>query len=76
MAMSEKLPPDLAIKLRDFLEKNHIDQKRIVIDVESRTIELARVEDLEVILSAPADFTAEEAKHAIDNIRRSREERA
>lgn len=74
MAMNEKLDPDLATKLRDFLKKNHIDQKRIIIDVEAETIELDPVEDLEVILSAPPDFTAEEAEQAIDNIRRSREE--
>lgn len=74
MAMNEKLDPELVMKLRDFLKKNHIDRKRIVIDVESETIELEPFEDLEQILSAPPDFTEEEAAQAIDNIRRSREE--
>jgi len=74
MAMNEKLDPELATKLRDFLKRNHIDQKRIVIDVESETIELEPVDDLEGILSAPPDFTRDEAELALENIRRSREE--
>jgi len=74
MAMNEKLDPDLVLKLRDFLKKNHIDQKRIMIDVELETIELVADYDLEEILSAPPDFTAEEAEHAVETIRRFREE--
>ena len=74
MALNEKLDPDLATKLRDFLKKNHIDRKRIVIDMESEWIELDAVDDLDDILSAPPDFTAEEAEIAIENIRHSREE--
>ena len=74
MAMNEKLDPDLAIKLRDFLKKNHISRKRIVIDMESETIELNTADDLDEILSAPPDFTVEEAEAVIENIRRSREE--
>lgn len=73
MALNEKLDPDLAIKLRDFLEKNHISRKRIVIDMESETIELNAADDLDEILSAPPVFTAEEAEAVIENIRRSRE---
>lgn len=74
MAMNEKLDPDLATQLREFLKKNHIDRKRIVIDVESETIELEPSDDLEEILSAPPDFTVEEAKQAVENIRHSRKE--
>lgn len=74
MALNEKLDTDLATKLRDFLKKNHIDRKRIVIDMESEWIELEAVDDLDDILNAPPDFTAEEAGIAIENIRRSREE--
>ncbi len=74
MALNEKLDPDLAIKLRDFLKKNHISRKWIVIDMESETIELNAAADLDEILSAPPDFTVEEAEVVIENIRRSREE--
>lgn len=74
MAMNEKLDPELATKLRDFLKKNHIHRKRIVIDVESETIELEPADELENILSAPPDFTMEEAERAAERIRRSREE--
>lgn len=74
MAMNEKLDPDLAKRLRDFLKRNHIEQKRIVIDIESETIELEADDDVDDILNAPPDFTPEEAETAIENIRRSREE--
>jgi phage terminase large subunit len=74
MGMNEKLDPDLATKLRDFLKRNHIDRKRIVIDIESGMIELDMVEELEDILNTPPDFSPEEAEVAIENIRRSREE--
>jgi ABC-type phosphate/phosphonate transport system substrate-binding protein len=74
MAMNEKLDPDLATQLRDFLKRNHIERKRIVIDIESETIELDAADDLDDILNAPPDFTPEEAERVIENIRRSREE--
>ena len=61
MAMHGKLDPDLATRLRDFLKKNHIESKRIVIDIESETVELDEVNELEDILSAPPDFTADGA---------------
>ncbi len=42
--------------------------------MESETIELNAADDLDEILSAPQDFTVEEAEAVIENIRRSREE--
>jgi len=45
-----------------------------VIDLESETIEFDATDDLDDILDAPPDFTPEEAKMVIENIRRSREE--
>ena len=74
MAMNGKLDPDLATRLRDFLKKNHIEGKRIVIDIEAETVELDDVNGLEDVLSAPPEFTADEAEIVIEAIRRSREE--
>lgn len=74
MSMNEKLDPDIATKLRDFLKRNHIEQRRIVIDVESETVELDTVGDLDDIFNTPPDLTLEEALAAVENIRRSREE--
>ena len=45
-----------------------------MIDMESETIELNTADDLDEILSAPPDFTVEEAEAVIENIRRSRED--
>lgn len=74
MSMNEKLDPDIATKLRDFLKRNHIEQKRIVIDVESEMVELDTVGDLDDIFNTPPDLTLEESQDAVENIRRSREE--
>lgn len=65
--MNERLDSDLAVKLRDFLKKKHIDRKRIVIDIGLESIELEVVGDLEDILNASPDFTADEAKIAVEN---------
>lgn len=74
MSMNEKLDPTLAQELREFLHKHHIRQRRVVIDMDAETVEIEDEDDIEAILSAPPDFTPEEAQSAIDNIRRSREE--
>lgn len=44
------------------------------IDMDAETVEIEDEDDIEAILTAPPDFTPEEAQSAIDNIRRSREE--
>lgn len=75
MSMVRKLHPHIARELREFLSKNNIPTKKLMIDLEAETIEDFEINDYSVddILSVAGILKPGEAQELLDHVRESRE---
>lgn len=74
MSMVRKLHPHIAKDLRDFLAENNISTKKLVIDLETETIEDFDDYSVDDILSVAGILKPGEAQELLDHIQESRED--
>lgn len=72
MSMVRKLPPHIAAGLRKFLADNNISTKKLVIDLETETIEGFDDHFVDDILSVAGILKPWEAKKLLGRIQESR----
>lgn len=79
MGMANKLDPELAQRLKEFLRRNHISTRRIVVDVENESFEVeqpketAGIPDNQHILDAMGILSEQEATRITQEVRRERD---
>lgn len=79
MGMANKLDPELAQRLKEFLRRNHISTQRIVVDVENESFEVeqpketAGIPDNQHILDAMGILSEQEATRITQEVRRERD---
>jgi hypothetical protein len=73
MSSVQKLHPQIAKDLRDYLSENNISTKKLVIDLEKETVEDFEEYPFEDILSVAGILKPGEAKELLEHVRESRE---
>ncbi|MHB1957255.1 hypothetical protein [Alicyclobacillus sp. ALC3] len=78
MGMPNKLDPELVQRLKEFLKRNNISTRKIVVDIEAESFEveepeeMAGIPDNQHILDAMGILSEQDAARIIDEVRRER----